>query len=135
MSSDVLELLKKSINEQRCAAVRYHDQGGVRVVEPHAAYTDQRGELVVDCYQTGGYSASGRPLPFWKRMRVKKIISVSLLNDTFEPRIDQGFSPGKPRYKRDVVAIVGAGKPCFLYSPEALKEMGPFLPEGGRRYH
>jgi hypothetical protein len=68
-------------------------------------------------------------------MRVKKIVSVSLLNDTFEPRVDRGFSPTKPRYKRDVAAIVGAGKPCFLYSPEALKEMGPFLPEGGRRYH
>ena len=133
MSSDVLEVLKKSINEQRCAAIRY-DQGGIRVVEPHAMYTDERGELVVDCYQTGGHSASGRRLPFWKRMRVKKIASISLLNDTFEARVDRGFSPSKPRYKQNVVAIVGAGKPCFLYSPEALKEMGPFLPEGGRRY-
>jgi len=133
VSTDVLELLKKAINEQRYASVRYHE-GGARVVEPHAAYKDEQGRLMVDCYQTGGYSASGRKPPFWKRLRVNKIASVSLLDDTFEPRLTEGFKPTKPRYKQNMVAIVGAGKPCFLYSPEALKEMGPFLPEGVGRY-
>ncbi|MFQ5934810.1 MAG: hypothetical protein ACE5LB_00185 [Acidiferrobacterales bacterium] len=134
MSSEVLDLVKKSITEQRCAAIRYYDGDGVRVVEPHAAYTNERGEVVVDCYQTGGFSASGRRPPFWKRMRVKKIVHMSILEDTFQPRLTDGFDPTKSRYQKGVVAIVGGGKPCFLYSPEALKEMGPFLPED-RKYH
>jgi hypothetical protein len=135
MSSEVLELLKKSITEQRCLAVRYGDQTGVRVIEPHAVYTDEHGELVADCYQTGGYSATGRRPPFWKRMRVKKMQSASLLKDTFKPRGAEGFKPDKPRYKKGLVAIVGRGKPCFLYSAEQLKEMGPPLPEHVRKYH
>ncbi|MFQ6021646.1 MAG: WYL domain-containing protein [Acidiferrobacterales bacterium] len=135
MVPNILNLLKKAINERRCLALRYRDQGGVRVVEPHAAYTRESGEVVVDCYQTRGYSSSGRQPPFWKRFRIKKIAALSVLKDTFTPRVEEGFSSDKSKYKRDAVAIVDDGRPTYMYSPEALKEMGPFLPDDMRKYH
>ncbi len=135
MESNVLEILKRAIEDRRCVAVRYRGQQSVRVVEPHAAYTNDAGELVVDCYQTRGFSASGRRPPFWKRLRLKHIGAISVLKQAFEPRLLEGFSANKARYKRGLVAIVEADKPSFMHSPQALREMGPFLPEGMRKYH
>jgi hypothetical protein len=133
MQPNILKLLKQAVAEQRCLAVRYRD-GGVRVVEPHAAYTNDRNEIVVDCYQTDGFSASGRQPPFWKRLRLKKITAASLLKQTFEPRVEEGFSPEKSRYKNEPVAIIVDDKPSYMYSPEALQQMGPFLPDD-RKFH
>ncbi len=135
MVPNILKLLKKAIQEQRCLAIRYRDQRGVRVVEPHAAYANDNGELVTDCYQIKGYSASGREPPFWKRFLLKKITAVSMLKDTFSPRVTEGFSADKPRYRKGLVAIVDEAKPSYLYSAQALKEMGPFLPDDMRKYH
>ncbi len=133
--SGALELLRRAIKEQRCAAIRYAE-GGVRVAEPHAAYKNEDGEAYVDCYQTGGFSSSGRRPPFWKRMRIRKIADVSLLQDTFAPRLSEGFDPKRPRYERThLIAIVGRDKPSFLYPPQVLQEMGPFLPEHMRKRH
>lgn len=115
--------------------MRYGD-GGARVVEPHAAYQNESGEAYIDCYQTGGFSASGRNPPFWKRLRLRKVVEVSLLKDTFAPRVAEGFDPTKPRYARErLVAIVGRGKPSFLYPTEVLQQMGPSLPVGMGRRH
>lgn len=133
MQPNILKLLKQAIAEQRCLAVRYRD-GGARVVEPHAAYANDRNEIVVDCYQTDGFSASGRQPPFWKRLRLKKITAASLLKQTFEPRVEEGFSPEKPRYKNKPVAIIADHEPSYMYSPEALQQMGPFLPDH-RKFH
>ncbi|MFQ5993952.1 MAG: hypothetical protein ACE5K1_02560 [Acidiferrobacterales bacterium] len=130
-----LKLLKKAVQECRCLAVRYGDKEGVRVVEPHAVYADDHGEVVVDCFQTRGHSSSGRQPPFWRPLRLKKISALSLLKQHFAPRVEEGFSAEKPRYKRGLIAIVDDGRPTFLYSAEALREMGPFLPEDMRKYH
>lgn len=135
MAPNLLKLLKKAINERRRLAVRYGEQPGIRVVEPHAAYAGEDGELIVDCYQTRGYSASGKKPPFWKRLRLEKITAVSILKDTFQPRGAKGFSVEKPRYKKGLVAIVDDSKPSYMYSPDALREMGPFLPDDMRKYH
>lgn len=135
MESNVLKTLKKAIENRRCLAVRYRGQQGVRVIEPHVAYTNDAGEFVVDCYQIRGFSASGRRPPFWKRLRLKHIVAISVLKQVFEPRLLEGFSTKKPRYKRGLLAIVETDKPSFMYSPQALREMGPFLPEGMRKYH
>lgn len=133
--SEILDVVKRAIREQRCAALRYGD-GGARVVEPHAAYQDENGDTYVDCYQTGGFSASGRSPPFWKRLRLRKVVEASLLQDTFAPRLSEGFDPTKPRYARKgLIAIVGRGKPSFLYPMEVLQQMGPSLPAGMGRRH
>lgn len=99
------------------------------MLEPHAVYTSNRGEVVVDGFQTRGYSASGRPTPFWRPLRIKKITAISVLNEKFLPRTAEGFSTSKLRYKNGLMAIVDEARPSHLYSPEALQNMGPFLPK------
>lgn len=128
MVPNILKILTKAIKERRCAAVRYHDQREIRIVEPHAIYTNERGELVADCYQTRGYSSSSRPPPFWRPFRLKRIAAISLLKESFEIRKSEGFSANRVKYRNGLVAIVEQNRPSYLYPEHVLHEMGPFLP-------
>ena len=128
MVPNILKILTKAIKERRCAAVRYQDQREIRIVEPHAIYTNERGELVADCYQTRGYSSSSRPPPFWRPFRLKRIAAITLLKESFSIRKEQGFSASRVKYRNGLVAIVEHQRPSYLYPEHVLREMGPFLP-------
>ncbi len=130
MLPNTIQLISQAIKEKHCIAIRYHDQRQIRVVEPHAVYTDERGDLSVDAYQTRGYSASGRPPPFWRPFRLKKITAVSVLKEKFQPRIAEGFSANRLKYRSGLVAIVQDSQPAFGYVyPAQTTEIGPHLPE------
>ena len=154
MSQNILQLLVNAVKQKRCVAVRYRDQNQVRVLEPHVIYTDDSGEIVVDAFQTRGYSAAGRPVPFWRPFRVKKIGALSILNEGFIPRYDEGFSPSKLKYKHGFVAMVEEGgetaakplpviaaaasaaaqpKGAPVYAFRSGQEMGPVLPKNPHR--
>ena len=132
MASNILQVLSQAIRDKRCIAIRYHDQRQIHVVEPHAIYSGENGELMVDAYQTRGYSSSGRPPPFWRPFRLKKITAVSVLKEAFAPRISEGFSPERLKYKNGLVAIVQDSQPAFAY-PTHTTEVGPPIPAGFRR--
>jgi predicted DNA-binding transcriptional regulator YafY len=144
MIPNILQLLTTAIREKRCVAIRYHDQRQVRVVEPHAIYTHESGELVMDAFQTRGYSSSGRPPPFWRPFRLKKISAITPLKEGFETRLQEGFSPDKDRYQKGLVARVddqrkggdmpprvlmqSAARPNLYTQPQP-EESGPQLPK------
>jgi len=144
MIPNVLQLLTQAVREKRCVAIRYHDQRHVRVVEPHVLYTHESGEILLDAFQTRGYSSSGRPPPFWRPFRLKKISAISLLKENFETRMAEGFSHEKDKYKRGLVAMVDDRRKSTSIPPEVLirkhamdtglgkpaaEEMGPHLPK------
>lgn len=135
MNQNILQLLISAVKEKRCIAVRYRDQNQIRVLEPHVIYTDDGGEIVADCFQTRGYSAAGRPPPFWRPFRIKKITALSVLKEAFSPRIDEGFSANKLKYRNGLIAIVDETAPAadFVYPFQAPQEMGPFLPKNPHR--
>ena len=144
MIPNVLQLLTQAVREKRCVAVRYHDQRHVRVIEPHVIYSHEGGELLLDAYQTRGYSSSGRAPPFWRPFRLKKIVAVSLLKESFETRLVEGFAHDKDKYRRGLVAMVDDRRRSTTLPPEvlvrkhkfaatvdnpALEEVGPQLPK------
>lgn len=132
MLPNILQVLSGAVKGRHCLALRYADQRQIRVVEPHAIYTDERGEFVLDAYQTRGYSASGRPPPFWRPLRLKKISGVQVLKENFVPRAAEGFSPARLKYRKGLVAIVEQPPAAFIY-PTHITDMGPPLPPGLRR--
>lgn len=132
MLPKILQILSRAIKERRCVALRYGDQREVRVVEPHAIYTDERRELVLDAYQTRGFSAADRPPPFWRPFRVKKISALSVLNERFLPRTAEGFSAARLKYKSGLVAIVAQPAAAFAYPPQPV-DIGPPPPPWLRR--
>jgi predicted DNA-binding transcriptional regulator YafY len=133
-ATNILQVLTKAIRERRLVALRYHDQKEIRVVEPHAIYTDERSSLVLDSYQVRGYTSSGRPAPFWRPFRMKEIATVQVMKETFTPRTAEGFSSARLKYKHGLVAIVEA--PATAFNPmaaNAAAEMGPPRPLQLRR--
>lgn len=122
MIPNILQLLTQAIHEKRCVAIRYHDQRHVRVVEPHAIYSQESGELILDAFQTRGYSSSGRPPPFWRPFRLKKIGAISVLKENFETRAQEGFSPDKDKYRNGLVAIVDRHRKGDTIPPRALQQ-------------
>ncbi|MDH5649754.1 MAG: WYL domain-containing protein [Gammaproteobacteria bacterium] len=135
MMQNITKLLVKAVKEKRAVAIRYRKQKEIRVIEPHAIYTNDRGEVVVDGFQVRGYSDSGKSGPFWRPFRVKKISAISVLKEEFYPRVKEGFSTEKSRYRTGLLAMVELETPlrAFVYSSEALQQMGPFLPGQGSR--
>jgi len=106
MIPNIMKIMISAIRDKRCVAIRYHDQRHVRVIEPHVIYTHESGELIVDAYQTRGYSASGRPPPYWRPFRLKKINAISILKESFETREQEGFARDKNKYRRGLVAMI-----------------------------
>ena|SRR5687767_12589779 len=132
-ATNILQVLSQAIRDKRCIAIRYHDQRQIRVVEPHAIYSGERGDLMLDAYQTRGYSASGRPPPFWRPFRLKKITAVSVLKETFSPRVAEGFSPDRLKYKAGLVSVVQQDNNAAFMYPTQTTEVGPPLPASLRR--
>ena len=133
MAQNILKLIVKAVKERRNIAIRYRGQQEIRILEPHAVYTDERGEVVVDGFQVRGYSASGRPAPFWRPFRLKKITAISVLKESFVLREQEGFSQNKQRYTKGLIAIAEKRALTYMYSAEALQQMGPF-PQARRSY-
>ena len=130
--ANILQILSRAIKERRCVAIRYQGQRPVRVVEPHAIYSDEQSQLMLDAYQIRGHSSSGRPLPFWRPFRVKKIDEIEILKNVFTPRTVEGFSAARLKYKNGLVAIVEVPGVVFAH-PEAAVEVGPPRPAHMRR--
>lgn len=138
MALNIIKVLTMAIKEKRCVAIRYHGQDHIRVLEPHAIYTADNGEIVVDAFQIRGYSSSGRPTPFWRPFRLKKINAASMLKETFATRIEEGFNPAKNKYKSGLYALVDDRRSSYALPPPVLtlttvEDMGPHLPEGSYR--
>ncbi len=133
VKKNTLKQLAKAVKSRRCVAIRYRDQKEIRVIEPHCIYTNDQGEFIIDGFQTRGHSHSGRPPPFWRPFRLKKISAVSLMEERFEVRRAEGFDSNKSKYKDRVIAIVADTGPSHLYPEQDLQEMGPFLPKGQNR--
>jgi len=131
---NVLKVLSAAIRDRRCVAIRYHGQREIRVVEPHAVYTNDRGELVVDAYQVRGFSASKRESPYWRPFRLRKIAALSLLKEQFEIRSKEGFTPSIPRYRKGLIAIVEGSLPTHTYPTEVMQQMGPQLPDRAKTF-
>jgi hypothetical protein len=102
-----------TVQEDMCAAIarraviritRAKDPLGTsRVGEPHILYESSAGKVLVDLYQTDGYSSSGRP-PMWRPVALADIRSLVVLDDSFEPR--PTYNPdNRTRYRRIICAV------------------------------
>lgn len=116
--SDVLKLLIQATKARRCAIIRYAGQQQIRVIEPHAIYTDAAGNIVVECLQTRGYSGPDATFPFWQGFYLKKISSVFLLYIHFDVRIEEGFKPDREEYQQGLLALATSAAASLYYKRE-----------------
>jgi len=106
-----MRILHRAISERKSTVVRCNGHHTIRIIEPHVIYTSSTGEIVVECYQTKGYTESGNPPPLWTRFRISSIQSAYLLNSTFEVRLAAGFNPERQDYKRGLITMIKLPEP------------------------
>lgn len=107
---DLSDVIHKAVRERRQLSLRGKEDLGSRVVEPHIVYVAANGNVLVDFYQTSGYSSSGG-LPAWRRLALTDILEASLLPQSFSPRTAEGYNPGGKRYVQIMSQIpLGSGR-------------------------
>ena len=80
-----------AIKNRRRLLIRYSGNKRSRLVEPHILYESENKHQILVCFQVGGYSSRGRKPPFWRPFRLKKVESVYVVDELFEPRVSKGF--------------------------------------------
>lgn len=75
-------IIRKAINEKKL--LDYNYDGHHRIVEPHV-YGRKDGEDSILVFQLRGQSSSGG-LPNWRRMNLKGITNMTMLDETFPGR-------------------------------------------------
>jgi hypothetical protein len=106
MSGSVLQRLIQAVKERRAAVIRYDGQHHIRVVEPHAVFVGGDGAVMLDCFQTRGFDKTESPEPQWSRLGLARIDSVFLLASEFRPRSAEGYTPNRPEYISQPIALV-----------------------------
>jgi len=77
-------IITKAIKEM--LLIRFHYDGGIRVVEPHCFGVSFKGNSVFRGFQTQGYSSTEKL--GWKLFDLDKVENVEYLNEKFEePRL------------------------------------------------
>jgi hypothetical protein len=123
----ITEILSAAITSRRRIAIRYKNQAQIRVVEPHVLYRSRSGRGIVESYQVRGHSSGGRVPPFWRPFQIKKIASVDVLEEVFEPRISEGFEAIRKLISGDILCVIDAAPNEYSYLNPSI--YGPPKPE------
>jgi len=94
---NTLDIICSAIHEKNQLSVKGKDDPDWRTIEPHIVYEAANGNILVDFYQTGGYSSSGR-LPTWRRLLLNDILHIKRIEQRFNVRNDEGYNPTSDRY-------------------------------------
>lgn len=101
----MIEELCKAIGNKNVVTLCGKGDRDNRVVEPHIVYRAPNDNLLVDFYQTAGYSTSGK-LPAWRRLLIDDVVEMHALTDHFETRIKEGYNPSnKQRYFQTICKV------------------------------
>lgn len=101
----MIDQLCSAIRDKHVVSLRGKNDLGERTVEPHIVYEAANGNLLVDFYQTAGYSSSG-DLPSWRCLIIDDIVSLNILPDHFEVRMSEGYNPSNTkRYSRIICRV------------------------------
>jgi hypothetical protein len=92
-----------AISNKRKTRIRVSNEPSAREIDPHIVYEASTGNVLVNCFQTGGYSKSGK-LPNWRYQVVADITSVEILEECFS--VHKDFNPSnKEMYVRTICKV------------------------------
>ncbi len=115
MLPNVQRLIVSAIRNKRCVLIRYDGRSHSRVVEPHLLYQSQDGGLTLLAYQVRGYHSSKRKGSFWRPFQLRKIDSIYVMAELFEPRIQQGYKAVSELIRGSSVARVDVAPSRYNY--------------------
>ena len=92
MIPNLYKTIASAIRNKRRVVIRYSGRPRSRVVEPHALFKSEDGEVSLLGYQVRGYHSSKRNGSFWRPFQLKKIDNIHVSQELFEPRLSHGYA-------------------------------------------
>lgn len=119
MLPNVQRLINAAIVNKRRVLIRYDGRSQSRVVEPHLVYRSEAGNVTMVGYQVRGYHSSKRRGSFWRPFQLRKIDSIHVLDEVFEPRIREGYTAVSATIRGTVqTKLETTPNPYNYHSPE-----------------
>lgn len=91
MIPNVQRIVAAAIRNKRRLSLCYDGRPQARVVEPHLIYSSSQKTGTLLAYQVQGYHSSKRQGSFWRAFQLRKIDEISVSDELFLPRIDEGY--------------------------------------------
>lgn len=92
MIPNLYKTIASAIRNKRRILIRYNGRAMSRVVEPHALFKAEDGEVSLLGYQVRGYHSRKRNGSFWRPFQLKKIDNVHVSQELFEARLSHGYA-------------------------------------------
>jgi len=126
MIPNLYKTIAAAMRNGRRIVIRYNRGSGSRVVEPHALFKSDSGEIGLLGYQVRGYRSSKRNGSYWRAFRLGKIDNIHVGQELFEPRVGHGYAAVMSGLKGEVLAALepGAREYCFFDD----RVQGPAMP-------
>jgi hypothetical protein len=106
MIPNVYKTIASAIRNKRRIVIRYNGKSRSRVVEPHAVFKSEDGEVSLLGYQVRGYHSSKRNGSFWRPFQLKKIDNIHVSQELFEARLSQGYAAVAKTLKGQVLSAL-----------------------------
>jgi predicted DNA-binding transcriptional regulator YafY len=106
MIPNLYKTIASAIRNKRRIVIRYSGRSRSRVVEPHALYKSEDGEVSLLAYQVRGYHSSKRNGSFWRPFQLRKIDAIHVSHELFEPRLSHGYSAVSRSIKGQVMTAL-----------------------------
>jgi len=115
MIPNLYKTIASAIRNKRRIVIRYNGRSRSRVVEPHAIYRGEDGEVNLLGYQVRGYHSSKRNGSFWRPFQLHKIDNIHVSQELFEPRLSAGYAAVVSSLKGQVLAALGEGSDEYRF--------------------
>ncbi|MDD4151541.1 MAG: hypothetical protein PHR68_02925 [Candidatus Gracilibacteria bacterium] len=101
--NNTLEALTKAIKEKKVIEFDYKLEG-TRLGNSHAIYRHiKTRNILLDLYQTKGYSSSNENIPGWREFDINEISKINILSEVFN--VANGYNRNSERYNNYIAKI------------------------------
>lgn len=115
MIPNLYKTIACAIRNKRRIVIRYNGRSLSRVVEPHALFKSDDGDVSLLAYQVRGYHSRKRNDSFWRPFQLKKIDNIHVSQELFQARLSQGYATVARTLKGQVLAALECAPDDYKY--------------------
>ena len=126
MIPNLYKTIASAIRNKRRIVIRYSGRSLSRVVEPHALFKSEDGDVTLLGYQVRGYHSSKRNDSFWRPFQLRKIDNIHVSQELFEARLSQGYATVARTLKGEILSALECGPDDYRFFDSRI--YGPPVP-------
>ena|SRR5436190_15964588 len=105
-TSEIIDTIKLACKESKIVKARLQDEPAVRIIHPFGVCLTTKRELIIVCWQIGGYTKSGA-LPQYRNIMINDCVHAEMMAQTF--KVHAAFNPDSKQYDTWLFHVKGIG--------------------------